>query len=113
MSDPTIDSRSRPPQGGRAIVVLLVDDQPFVGAALGVLLESEPDIELHSCLTAVDAIAMANKIAPTLILQDLVMPEIDGLTLVRTFRANPQTAGTPVIVLSGNDDSASRARALA
>src|SRR6185295_1318072 len=72
MSDPTIDSRSRPPQGGRAIVVLLVDDQPFVGAALGVLLESEPDIELHSCLTAVDAIAMANKIAPTLILQDLV-----------------------------------------
>ena len=41
------------------------------------------------------------------------MPEVDGLTLVRAFRANPQTAWTPVIVLSGNDDAGSRARALA
>ncbi len=113
MSDPTLDSRSRPSQGRRAIVVLLVDDQAFVASALGMLLQSEPDIELHSCLSAVDAIAMANKITPTLILQDLVMPEIDGLTLVRAFRANPTTAGTPVVVLSGNDDAGSRARALA
>jgi len=113
MSAPTLDSRARPSLGRRAIVVLLVDDQPFVGSALGILLASEPDIELHCCLSAVDAVAMANAIAPTLILQDLVMPEIDGLTLVRAFRANPQTAGTPVVVLSGNDDSGSRARALA
>jgi CheY-like chemotaxis protein len=113
MSDQTLDSRSKPAPGRRAIVVLLVDDQAFVGSALGMLLVSEPDIELHCCLSAVDAVAMANEVAPTLILQDLVMPEIDGLTLVRAFRANPQTAGTPVIVLSGNDDSGSRARALA
>ena len=113
MSDPTLDTRSMSSQGRRAIVVLLVDDQAFVGAALSLLLESEPDIEVHSCLSAVNAIARANDIAPTLILQDLVMPEIDGLALVRAFRANPQTAGTPVIVLSGNDDAGSRARALA
>jgi DNA-binding NarL/FixJ family response regulator len=113
MSDPTLDRHSGSSQGRGAIVVLLVDDQAFVGAALGLLLESELDIELHTCLAAVDAIAMANEIAPTLILQDLVMPEIDGLTLVRAFGANPKTAGTPVVVLSGNDDSASRARALA
>ena len=98
MSDPTLDTRSVSSQGRRAIVVLLVDDQAFVGAAVSLLLESEPDIEVHSCLSAVNAIARANEIAPTLILQDLVMPEIDGLTLVRAFRANPQTAGTPVIV---------------
>ena len=113
MSDPTPDSRSTRSPGHRAIVVLLVDDQAFVGTALGVLLASEPDIELHSCLSAVNAIAMANAINPTLILQDLLMPEIDGLTLVRAYRANPQTAGTPVVVLSGNDDTESRTRALA
>lgn len=113
MIDPTLDARSHPSHGRRPIVVLLVDDQAFVGAALGLLFESEPDIELHCCLSAVNAIAMANQIAPTVVLQDLVMPDIDGLTLVRSFRTNPQTAGTPVIVLSGNDDAATRTRALA
>jgi DNA-binding NarL/FixJ family response regulator len=113
MIDPTPDSRSRRSPARSAIVVLLVDDQAFVGAALRLLLESEPDIELHTCLSAVNAIAMANAVAPTLILQDLLMPEMDGLTLVRAFRANPQTAATPIVVLSGNDDTGSRARALA
>ena len=41
------------------------------------------------------------------------MPDIDGLTLVHSFLTNPETAGTPVIVLSGNDDAGSRAKALA
>ena len=50
------------------IVVLLVDDQRFVGAALGHLLATEQDIELHFCYEAVKAIAEANKVAPTLIL---------------------------------------------
>jgi DNA-binding response OmpR family regulator len=97
----------------RPIVVLLVDDQRFVGAAVGQLLASEPDIDLHFCDQALEAIAMANTIAPTMVLQDLIMPGVDGLTLVRLFRENPLTAGTPVIVLSGNDDAATRARALA
>jgi DNA-binding response OmpR family regulator len=95
------------------ISVLLVDDQRFVGAALERLLAGEQDIELHCCLNAVDAIARANQIGPTLILQDLVLPDIDGLTMVKMFRANPSTAVTPIVVLSGNDDAESRSRAIA
>lgn len=113
MIGPTLVTPSRSSDGGPPIVVLLVDDQPFIGAAVGMLLNSESDIELHCCLSAATAVALANQIAPTLILQDLLMPEIDGLTLVRSFRSNPQTANTPVIMLSGNGDAATRARALA
>jgi CheY-like chemotaxis protein/HPt (histidine-containing phosphotransfer) domain-containing protein len=97
----------------RAISVLLVDDQRLVGVALERLLTGEQDIELHCCYNAVDAVACANEIGPTLILQDLFMPDFDGLTMVRMFRANPPTADTPIIVLSANDDSGTRARALA
>ena len=95
------------------ISVLLVDDQRFVGVAIGRLLAGEPDIELHCCLSAVDAIARANQIGPNIILQDLVLPDIDGQTLVKMFRANPSTAGTPIVMLSGNDDAESRSRAIA
>ncbi len=93
------------------ITVLLVDDHKFVGDVLGRLLATETDIALHCCYSGVDAVALANHINPTIILQDLILPDIDGLALVRLFRANAQTANTPVIVLSGNDDADSRARA--
>ena len=86
------------------ITVLLVDDQPFVGVVVKNLLAGEPDIELHCCDKALDAMAQANQINPTIILQDLVLPGIDGLTLVRMYRENPATASTPIVVLSGNDD---------
>jgi len=115
MIDPALDvpALSTERGGRRPIVVLLVDDQPFICAALGLLLKSESDIDLHCCVWPVNAVALANQIEPAVILQDLVMPDIDGLTLLRSFRSNPQTAATPVIMLSGNDDAASRARALA
>jgi CheY-like chemotaxis protein len=41
------------------------------------------------------------------------MPDVDGLSLVTAFRHRASTAHTPVIVLSGNDDDATRSRALA
>src|SRR5580704_5190132 len=113
MINPAPDTRLHRPDGRRPIVVLLVDDQQLVGAVVGRLLAAEPDIEFHHCDRAANAIALANRIAPTIVLQDLVMPDVDGLTLMRSFRANPLTARTPVIVLSGNDDAATRARALA
>jgi CheY-like chemotaxis protein len=93
-------------------VVLLVDDQKFVGSALSRLLAGEADIQLHCCLDGLEAVATAIQLKPTVILQDLVMPGIDGLTVLGLFRANPATAHTPVIVLSGSDDAETRAAAI-
>jgi PleD family two-component response regulator len=104
-SEPGIGTESRP------IVVLLIDDQRFVHVAVRHLLALEPDIELYHCEDAGDAVAHANRIAPTVILQDLVMPDIEGLTLVELFRRNPVTANTPIVVLSDNDDESTRAQA--
>jgi DNA-binding response OmpR family regulator len=93
--------------------ILLIDDQRFVGMALARLLDGEPGLELHCCERGSDAEAAADRIRPALILQDLVMPDVDGLTLVRAFQARASTARTPVVVLSGNDDAGTRDKALA
>jgi DNA-binding response OmpR family regulator len=93
--------------------ILLIDDQRFVGVALARLLDGEPGLELHCCERGAEAEAAADRIRPALILQDLVMPDMDGLTLVQAFRRRASTAHTPVIVLSGNDDATTRERALA
>jgi DNA-binding response OmpR family regulator len=95
------------------IPLLLVDDQPFVGMAIARLLATETDLELNNCYEAESAVSVAERVGAKLILQDLVMPNVDGLTLVARFRANPATSATPIVVLSGNDDVANRSRALA
>ncbi|WP_186157187.1 hybrid sensor histidine kinase/response regulator [Burkholderia gladioli] len=86
------------------ISVLLVDDQAFVGEVVRRLLAAESDIALHVCADAHAALEMAREVRPSVILQDLVMPDIDGLEMVRAWRAEAFTALVPIIVLSVNDD---------
>jgi phosphoserine phosphatase RsbU/P len=93
--------------------VLLVDDQPIVAEAVRRMLAGESDIGFYYCADPTKAIAEANRLAPTVILQDLVMPELDGLTLVKFFRANPQTREIPLIVLSTKEEPIIKAQAFA
>jgi signal transduction histidine kinase len=89
--------------------VLLVDDQRLIGEAVRRMLRSEPGLEYHFCQHPEEAIAKANEVRPTLILQDLVMPDVDGLEMVRRFRENETTADVPIIVLSSKEDAATKA----
>ena len=95
------------------ITVLLIDDQAMIGEAVRRMLADEPDIDYHYCGDPTKALPMAKEIRPTVILQDLVMPEIDGLTLVKFFRANADTRDVPLIVLSTKEEPTTKAEAFA
>lgn len=95
------------------VVVLLVDDQPMIGEAVRRMLAGEADIDFHYNRDASKALDEADRVQPTVILQDLVMPEIDGLTLVKKFRAHEPTRETPLIVLSTKEEPAVKAEAFA
>jgi phosphoserine phosphatase RsbU/P len=95
------------------IVVLLVDDQVIVGESVRRMLAAEKGVHFHFCQDPAKAIATANDVKPTVILQDLVMPDIDGLQLVKFFRANKATRDTPMIVLSSKEDPEIKAQAFA
>ncbi len=94
-------------------VVLLVDDQPIVGAAVKQMLAGETDIAFHFCDSAEKAVAMAESIAPTTILQDLVMPKLDGYTMLQRYREHASTADIPVIILSSKEDPRDKSEAFA
>jgi len=111
MSRPAPTASASPATGTTR--VLLVDDQPVIAEAVRRMLAVEPGIEFHYCSDPKRAIPMANEIKPTVILQDLVMPDVDGLTLVRFFRVNPITAETPMIVLSSKEEAATKAESFA
>ncbi|AMV27875.1 Phosphoserine phosphatase RsbP [Gemmata sp. SH-PL17] len=95
------------------IKVLLVDDQPMVGETVRRMLADEPNLEFRFCPDPTSAIDVANEFKPTVILQDLVMPDIDGLQLVRYFRANSGTRDVPLVVLSSKEEPTVKAKAFA
>ena len=95
------------------VIVLLVDDQAIVAAAVKQMLAAEPGVTLHYCNDAAKAVDTAIAIGATVILQDLIMPGADGYELVRTYRATPQLSAVPVIVLSSNEDAQGKSRAFA
>jgi two-component system chemotaxis family response regulator WspR len=94
-------------------VVLLVDDQLMIGETVRRALANEPNIVFHFCSEPGAAVKTAERIAPTVILQDLVMPGVEGLTLVRAYRALEATRNTPIIVLSTREDPTTKRDAFA
>ncbi len=107
-SEPSVSSASE-----FTVNVLLVDDQPMIGEAVRRLLIGQPNIHFHFCCDSAEALEAAEKIKPTVILQDLVMPGMDGLSLVRQYRAYPVTKDIPIVVLSTKEEPLVKSEAFA
>jgi two-component system chemotaxis family response regulator WspR len=102
-----------PPAAECPIMVLLVDDQAIIAEAIRQALAAEASVDFHYCAAPEDAVMVAEETRPTVILQDLVMPGTDGLTLVRQYRQNPATRDIPIIVLSTKEEPLVKSAAFA
>ena len=81
--------------------MLVVDDSPTVCAVLGQILDQDG----HAVSVAGDgesAIEMACREQPALIFLDIVLPGINGFSVLRALRHDPQTAHIPIVMMSGN-----------
>jgi two-component system, chemotaxis family, response regulator WspR len=102
-----------PPAADVPVMVLLVDDQAIVAHAVRAALAAEEGIDFHYCAKAAEAMETVIQTRPTVILQDLVMPGVDGLTLVKAYRSAPETRDVPIIVLSTKEEPAIKSAAFA
>jgi two-component system, chemotaxis family, response regulator WspR len=102
-----------PPAADVPAMVLLVDDQAIVAEAVRQALAGEEGIDFHYCAKAEEAMKAVIYTRPTVILQDLVMPGVDGLTLVKAYRSTPATRDVPIIVLSAKEEPVIKSAAFA
>jgi two-component system, chemotaxis family, response regulator WspR len=93
--------------------VLLVDDQPIIAEAVRRMLADHSDLALHYTSRGEEAVDVARELRPSIILQDLVMPGISGLDLLRKYRADEGLRDIPVIVLSTKEEPATKSEAFA
>lgn len=91
--------------------MLLIDDAIDIHRLLETRLRAE-DLELVSILRGAEGLETAKRINPALILLDLNMPDMDGFEVLRLLKADPQTVDTPVIVISGSDQTADKVTGL-
>lgn len=104
-SFPQVDGNQEDGPISSPSMVLLVDDQAMIGEAVRRALAGHANIDFHFCSDPLQALSLAEQLRPTVILQDLVMPGIDGLELLAQYRASSVLQDVPIIVLSTKDDA--------
>jgi CheY-like chemotaxis protein len=80
--------------------VMVVDDEPDIREIIAVSLERDPLFVLRGCATGGEALATAVEWRPDLTLLDVMMPEMDGLTVLARLRADKRTAPIPVVFVT-------------
>lgn len=91
--------------------ILIVDDQPIGLLSLQGFLDT-PEYELLLASDGYEALALAQRHSPDLILLDVMMPGIDGFEVCRRLRADPALAEVPVVMITALDDAQSRLTAI-
>ena len=85
--------------------ILIVDDDPWIVRMVTTVLEKRGHV-IHSAADGEEGLQKAMKLHPDLVITDVMMPKMDGWTLVRTLRSRAELALTPVIFLTalGGDE---------
>ena len=94
-----------------AVRVLVVEDDPSVRGLLQTLLAAE-GYEVATASDGLAGLVKATSSPPSLVLLDLMMPDLGGVRVLEEMRDDPDLADIPVIVVTGKVDAVPGMRAL-
>jgi PAS domain S-box-containing protein len=97
--------------GNAKATILVVDDIPDTVQLMKDWLESH-NFRTLGVTSSVKALELAEQETPDLILMDVMMPKMDGMETCRRLKANPKTAGIPVIIVTAKNPSDARAEGM-
>jgi putative two-component system response regulator len=92
--------------------VLIIDDTEINLILFGALIKKLDNCQSHSFASPLDGLAWAATHTPDLVIVDYMMPDIDGLEFIQRFRALPNCADVPILMITANDQKQVRYRAL-
>jgi excisionase family DNA binding protein len=85
--------------------VLLIEDSRHYQTLVKMLLsQAFPEVELHIADNGIPGLAMAGELRPDLLIVDILLPGIDGATLITSLRSHPQFARSQLLVITSLDE---------
>lgn len=85
--------------------VLVVDDDASLHQLITAILQIVGDMRIESAYNGREALERAKEIEPDIIISDINMPDVDGLSLVHQIRETPEIESTPILLLTARADS--------
>ncbi len=85
--------------------ILVVEDDPSIRRVIVLALKSGGYVKIAEVSSGDEALLEAVRFHPDLVLLDIMLPGLDGLSVCRALRANPATAETAIIMLTAKDDN--------
>jgi len=102
------------PSGTRRLRVLVIEDSVHFQNLVQLLIEHHfPEVDVHLADDGVVGLAMAGELQPDVLIVDILLPGIDGATLIGRMRSHPQFQRSRLIVLTSLDDAQRDAYAFA
>jgi len=89
---------------GAPVRVIVVDDEALIRSGLAMILGSAPDIEVVGTCSGTEAMSAVRTLRPDVVLLDIRMPDIDGLTLLRRLRALPDSPYVAMLTTFDTDE---------
>ena len=84
--------------------VVVVDDEALIRSGLAMILDTAPDIEVVATCSGLEALAVVRRERPNVVLLDIRMPDVDGLTLLRRIRALPEAPYVAMLTTFDTDE---------
>ena len=84
--------------------ILVVDDESDIVDILKYNLEKENEYTVHAAYNGTEALAIAKKEKPDLILLDIMMPGMNGFEICKNLKSEPETKRIPVIFLTAKEN---------
>jgi CheY-like chemotaxis protein len=91
--------------------LLVVDDDPFIRRLITTTLEDVAEFRLLEAEDGVQALALADRDRPEIVLLDVDIPGADGIEVCRALRANPRTSEATIVMLTASHSEAVEAQA--
>jgi len=92
-----------PPAASGAPAVLVIDDDPHTRDLMVRFLQKE-GFSAHTAADGRQGLLMAQRLRPSLITLDVMMPEVDGWSVLSALKADPALAGIPVVMITMTEE---------
>jgi CheY-like chemotaxis protein len=91
--------------------LLVVDDDPFIRRLITTTLEDVAEFRLLEAQDGAQALELADRHRPQIVLLDIDIPGADGIEVCRALRANPNTSESTIVMLTASHNDAIEAQA--